>query len=328
MTAMTGWSGLARRSARRTFRDRREAGQVLARGVGGLPRAETTCWCSAWRAAACRSAGRSRPRCGRRSTSSWFASSGVPQWQELAMGALASGGGLVVNENLVRSLGISDEALRTTIDRETEELNRREQAYRGGRPPADPRARSRSSSTTGSPPAPACSPRCVRCVPQTPRRWWSRCRSGRRRRAASSAGEADDVVCAMMPPSFEAVGQVYSDFHQVIRRRSARTAGQADHRRRKRRLATRAGDQRVVAVFACDLVVGGLRPAASVVSASSSARCIFRIVGVEFGSSSAGAPDSSPPASPGNVPAARRRSAAPRRSRWRRCRPRRSAHCW
>ena len=51
---------------------------------------------------------------------------GVPQWQELAMGALATGGGVVVNDNLVRNLGISDEALRIAIDRETEELHRRE----------------------------------------------------------------------------------------------------------------------------------------------------------------------------------------------------------
>ena len=62
---------------------------------------------------------------------------GVPQWQELAMGALASGGGMVINDSLLQNLGISDEQLQEAIDRETEELNRREQAYRGDRPPAD-----------------------------------------------------------------------------------------------------------------------------------------------------------------------------------------------
>ena len=45
---------------------------------------------------------------------------GVPQWQELAMGALATGGGVVVNDNLVRNLGISDEQLQTAIARETD----------------------------------------------------------------------------------------------------------------------------------------------------------------------------------------------------------------
>ena len=62
---------------------------------------------------------------------------GVPQWQELAMGALASGGGVVINDSLVRSLGIGDDAVQTAIERETDELHRREQAYRGDRPPAD-----------------------------------------------------------------------------------------------------------------------------------------------------------------------------------------------
>ena len=61
---------------------------------------------------------------------------GVPQWQELAMGAMATGGGVVINDSLVRSLGISDEQLAAAIERETDELHRREQAYRGG-PAAD-----------------------------------------------------------------------------------------------------------------------------------------------------------------------------------------------
>ena len=110
MTAMSGWSGLARRNARRTFRDRREAGQVLAeelasyRGMdnllvlglarGGVP--------VGWEVAAFL-----------RAPLDVFLvrKLGVPQWQELAMGALATGGGVVVNDNLVRSLGISDEQL-------------------------------------------------------------------------------------------------------------------------------------------------------------------------------------------------------------------------
>ena len=212
---MAGWSGLARRSARRTFRDRREAGQVLAQALtayhgrddllvlglarGGVP--------VGWEVAAAL-----------RAPLDVFLvrKLGVPQWEELAMGALASGGGLVVNDNLMKSLNISDEALRTTIDRETEELNRREQAYRGGRDAGGRegfgrdhrRRRDRHR-------AQACSPLCARCVPHSRQALWLRFRSDRRRPAINSAGEADDVVCATMPTSFEAVGQVYADFHQV-----------------------------------------------------------------------------------------------------------------
>src|ERR1700736_3785482 len=53
---------------------------------------------------------------------------GVPQWSELAMGALASGGGVVMNDNVVSSLRISDEQVREVIDSETVELARREHA--------------------------------------------------------------------------------------------------------------------------------------------------------------------------------------------------------
>ena len=51
---------------------------------------------------------------------------GVPNWPELAMGAIASGGGLVVNDHLIRSLGVTSEQLDAAIRRETDELHRRE----------------------------------------------------------------------------------------------------------------------------------------------------------------------------------------------------------
>lgn len=131
------------------------------------------------------------------------------------MGALASGGGLVVNEDLIRSLGVSDDALRATIERETDELNRREQAYRAGRAPADPKdlvtiivddgiATGASMLAAVRAVRAAHPARVVVAVPVGPA---SACNQ--------LAREADDVVCATMPASFDAVGQVYADFHQV-----------------------------------------------------------------------------------------------------------------
>jgi putative phosphoribosyl transferase len=140
---------------------------------------------------------------------------GVPQWQELAMGALASGGGLVVNDNLIRSLGISDEALRSTIDRETDELNRREQAYRGTEPPADPKGKVAilvdDGIATGA--SMLAAVRAIRAA--QPAQVVVAVPVGPPSACQQLAREADDVVCATMPSSFEAVGQVYSDFHQV-----------------------------------------------------------------------------------------------------------------
>ncbi len=62
---------------------------------------------------------------------------GVPHWRELAMGAVASGGGVVMNDSVVSSLHITDAQIQAVIDHETAELERRERAYRGERPVAD-----------------------------------------------------------------------------------------------------------------------------------------------------------------------------------------------
>jgi putative phosphoribosyl transferase len=214
MTVMSGWSGLARRNARRTFQDRREAGQVLAeelapyRGrddllVLGLARGGVPV---GWEVAS---------RLGAPLEVFLVRKLGVPQWQELAMGAIATGGGVVVNDSLVHNLGISEEQLAAAIERETEELHRREQAYRGGRPPIDIAGKTvilvDDGIATGA--SMRAAVRAVRAaepaqvvvaVPVGPP---SACRE--------LAEEADDVVCATMPPGFEAVGQVFEDFHQV-----------------------------------------------------------------------------------------------------------------
>src|SRR5881296_2457866 len=59
---------------------------------------------------------------------------GVPGHEELAMGAIASGGVRVLNEDVVWSLGIAPEALDAVARAETRELARREESYRGRRP--------------------------------------------------------------------------------------------------------------------------------------------------------------------------------------------------
>ena len=140
---------------------------------------------------------------------------GVPRWSELAMGAVASGGVVVMNDNVVSSLHITDEQVREVIHNETVELQRREQAYRRGRRVADPRGKIvilvDDGIATGA--SMLAAVRAVRVagpqalvvgVPVGPQ---SVCRT--------LALEADDVVCATMPVDFDAVGQVYADFHQV-----------------------------------------------------------------------------------------------------------------
>src|SRR6476469_9676272 len=62
---------------------------------------------------------------------------GTPGHRELAMGAIASGGVRVLNDDVVRWYGIPDAAIESIVREEEEELRRREQAYRDDRPPAD-----------------------------------------------------------------------------------------------------------------------------------------------------------------------------------------------
>ncbi|MEN4399293.1 phosphoribosyltransferase [Mycolicibacterium senegalense] len=138
---------------------------------------------------------------------------GVPQWQELAMGAVASGGGLVLNDALVNRLGIDDDTLTETIRRETAEIERREQAYRAGR--AAPELAGKTvilvddGIATGATMLAAV--RAVRAaehvvvaVPVGPATLSSQLQD-----------EADEVVCTSTPAAFEAVGQAFVDFHQV-----------------------------------------------------------------------------------------------------------------
>src|SRR6266545_3498081 len=62
---------------------------------------------------------------------------GLPGHEELAMGAIATGGVLVLDENLLQRLGVQEEQLARTVAAEVEELRRREAAYRGDRGPPD-----------------------------------------------------------------------------------------------------------------------------------------------------------------------------------------------
>src|ERR1700734_834457 len=59
---------------------------------------------------------------------------GVPGQEELAMGAIASGGIMAMNPSVVERAGISQEAIEAVVQREKLEIERREYAYRGGRP--------------------------------------------------------------------------------------------------------------------------------------------------------------------------------------------------
>lgn len=207
---MNAWS--LRTDADRVYQDRREAGRVLAEQLasyrdrsdvlvlglarGGVP--------IAWEVASYLHA-----------PLDVFVvrKLGVPQWQELAMGAVASGGGLVINQGLVERLGIDDDTIVETIQHENAEVERREEAYRQGRPAPEVTNRTvilvDDGIATGATMLAA-----VRAV-RAARRVVVAVPVGPQAVCAELRDEADEVICASTPPRFEAVGQVFADFHQV-----------------------------------------------------------------------------------------------------------------
>src|SRR6266571_5872638 len=66
---------------------------------------------------------------------------GVPGFEELAVGAIASGGVRVLNDDVMRALPNADELIESVTGKETIEVERREQTYRDGRPPPELRDR-------------------------------------------------------------------------------------------------------------------------------------------------------------------------------------------
>jgi putative phosphoribosyl transferase len=139
---------------------------------------------------------------------------GVPGHEELALGAL-SNGRIVLNDDIVRSVAVTDEKLQAVIDQERIELARREVAYRGGRPPAEITGRTvilvDDGLATGATMHVAAldaraggADRVVVAVPTAP------VRAG-----CEFASLADEFVCPYTPSPFVAVGMSYQVFDQL-----------------------------------------------------------------------------------------------------------------
>jgi predicted phosphoribosyltransferase len=140
---------------------------------------------------------------------------GVPGHEELAMGAIASGGIRILSEDVVEAFGIPERVIATVAANEEEELDRRERAYRDGRAPPEVRGRAvilvDDGLATGSTMRAAAAAlrvqhpeRLIVAVPVAPPET-----------CASLRTEVDDVVCALAPEPFFAVGNWYDDFSQT-----------------------------------------------------------------------------------------------------------------
>src|SRR6266446_5601565 len=140
---------------------------------------------------------------------------GVPGYEELAMGAVATGGLRVLNDQIVQDLRIPDYVIDRVAAEEGEELTRRERAYRGGRPPLDVHGRTvilvDDGLATGATMRAAVKAlrqhRPAHIVVAVPTASPETCEELKT--------EVDEVVCAITPEPFHAVGYWYEDFTQT-----------------------------------------------------------------------------------------------------------------
>jgi predicted phosphoribosyltransferase len=140
---------------------------------------------------------------------------GVPGYDELAMGAIASGGVIVLNDDVIRDLGIRPEVVQRVAEEQGKELQRRERAYREGRLPPEVAGKVGilvdDGLATGSSMRAAIDglrqlhpAGIVVAVPAAPA---STCRELR--------ALVDEAICASTPSPFFAVGHSYWDFTQT-----------------------------------------------------------------------------------------------------------------
>ncbi|MEU8295800.1 phosphoribosyltransferase [Micromonospora sp. NPDC048909] len=138
---------------------------------------------------------------------------GMPWAREVAFGALGPGGVQVLNEQVASRLSAEDIA--ETNRREQAELERREQLYRAGRPPLDLTGRTAvivdDGLATGA---------TARAAVEVARRLGAQrvvvaIPVGSQEAFEMLSAEADQVICAQRPPEFMAVSSYYEDFHEV-----------------------------------------------------------------------------------------------------------------
>jgi predicted phosphoribosyltransferase len=139
---------------------------------------------------------------------------GVPGHEELAMGAIASGGVRVISDDIVRTLGITDRVLAAAAAQEEHELKRQELSYRGNQPPTDVRGRTVILVDDGLATGSTMRAAIVALKTQHPKQLVVAVPVAAAETCESLRDEVDEVVCAFTPEPFLAVGQWYQDFSQ------------------------------------------------------------------------------------------------------------------
>lgn len=140
---------------------------------------------------------------------------GVPGHEELAMGAIATGGVYVVNEHVVHMLAIPDSVIEEVAEREQKELERREQLYRDDLPPPDVRDRTIILVDDGLATGSTMRAAVAALRKQHPARIVVAVPVAAPVVRDEFKAEVDEIVCTSTPEPFFGVGYWYEDFSQT-----------------------------------------------------------------------------------------------------------------
>ena len=202
-----------RRVSEKAFQDRRDAGRVLAEAVLKLPGLEDGVVLGLVRGGV-PIAYEVAKACNLPLDILVVRKLGAPGQEELAMGAIASGGEVAYNEDIVRSFHVTPKVLEVMIEHEKEAIARLEHLYREGRPPAEIAGRAVILADDGL--ATGASMRAaIRAVKPRARAVIVAVPVGARSTCEELAREADGLVCPMMPDMFDAVSLYYREFDQT-----------------------------------------------------------------------------------------------------------------
>lgn len=140
---------------------------------------------------------------------------GVPGHEELAMGALASGGVRVFRHDVISELEISAASIAAIVAKEQRELNRRERTYRGDLPPLRVKTRTVLLVDDGLATGSTMRAAIAGLKQLTPQRIVVGVPIAAPETCHELSREVDDMVCAATPQPFYAVGRWYEDFSQT-----------------------------------------------------------------------------------------------------------------
>ena len=154
---------------------------------------------------------------------------GVPGHEELAMGAIATGGARIINQDIVRTFNIPQGLVEAVVKQELKELERRERAYRGDRPMREIRDRTVILIDDGLATGASMHAAIMGLRAKDPARIVVAVPTAARETCEAFKNKVDEIICATTPEPFYGVSRWYEDFSQTTDKEVQMLLEQASH---------------------------------------------------------------------------------------------------